>query len=205
MFAAMTDDPIRSRREEYSEATQRALLLAGREAFARNGYQTATIEAISRAARVTRGAFYHHFKDKKALFDAVVVDLQKEAAAAIEARARTKKEIWDRLSEGLDAFLDACVDPVYGRIVVQEGQAVLGNERFREIEESHPMAPLTATLEALQRRSELKLKNVHVLARMVDAMVCKLAVMLLQADSPKKLRAEGREVIGCFLNAIRAK
>jgi AcrR family transcriptional regulator len=204
MLLSMSDTTLRSRREEYAETTRRALLMAGREAFARDGYHSTGIEAISHAARVTRGAFYHHFKDKRALFDAVVVDLQKEAAARIETRAKSKKEIWDRLSEGLDAFLDACVDPIYGRIVVQQGSAVLGDDRFREIEETYPMALLIATLDALKRRGELKFENVRVLGRMIDAMVCKLAVMLLQAENPKAVRKEGREVIRCLLDGIRS-
>ena len=100
----------RTRREEYTEATRQALLAAGRDAFASEGYQAAGIEAISRAARVTRGAFYHHFEDKKALFDAVVVALQIEAAAGIEARAKTQRKVWDRLTEGIDAYLDVCLE-----------------------------------------------------------------------------------------------
>lgn len=200
----MGEDMIRSRREEYAETTRKALLLAGREAFARDGYHATGIEAISRSARVTRGAFYHHFKDKQALFDAVVVDLQKEAAAAIEARAKTKKNVWDRLSEGLDAFLDVCADPVYGRIVVQQGPAVLGEERYREIEEAYPTALLMATLDALKRQGELEFENVRVLGRMIDAMVCKLAVMLVQADNPKAVRRDGREVIRSLLEGIRS-
>ena len=93
----------RSRREEYTEATRQALLSAGREIFAREGFQAAGIEAISRAARVTRGAFYHHFDDKQALFDAVVVAMQVEAAARVEETARVEQKIWDRLSTGIDA------------------------------------------------------------------------------------------------------
>ena len=124
----------RTRREEYTEATRQALLAAGREAFAGEGYQAAGIEAISRSARVTRGAFYHHFEDKKALFDAVVVALQIDAAARIEARAKTQRKVWDRLTEGIEAYLDVCLEPAYARIVIQEAQAVLGNVRYREIE-----------------------------------------------------------------------
>jgi AcrR family transcriptional regulator len=105
----------RTRREEYTEATRQALLSAGRDAFASEGYQAAGIEAISRAARVTRGAFYHHFEDKKALFDAVVVALQIEAAAKIEARAKTQRKVWDRLTEGIDAYLDVCLEPASSR------------------------------------------------------------------------------------------
>src|SRR3954454_15090952 len=103
----------RSRREEYTEATRQALLSAGREIFAGEGYQAAGIEAISRAARVTRGAFYHHFEDKKALFDAVVVVMQAEVAAKVQEKARTQRKEWDRLTEGIDAYLDACLEPAY--------------------------------------------------------------------------------------------
>ena len=197
------DGRTRTRREEYTEATRQALLVAGRDAFAGEGYQAAGIEAISRAARVTRGAFYHHFEDKKALFDAVVVVLQIEAAAKIEARARTHRKIWDRLTEGIDAYLDACLEPAYGRIVVQEAPAVLGNARYRAIEEAHPMALLTATLVALKRQGEIDFEDIDLLSRMVDAMICKMALLLPEAENPKKLRARGQKIIAGLLDSFR--
>jgi AcrR family transcriptional regulator len=192
----------RSRRDEYTEATNQALLSAGRDIFAREGYQAAGIEAISRAARVTRGAFYHHFEDKTALFDAVVVSMQAEAAAKIAERARTQRKMWDRMSVGIDAYLDACLEPAYGRIVIQEAPAVLGNKRYREIEEAYPMALLTATMSALKRKGELVFEDIDLLSRMVDAMICKVALMLPEADDPKKLRARGQKIIGTLLEAF---
>jgi AcrR family transcriptional regulator len=204
MSAVMQENgPARSRREEYTEATRQALLAAGRHAFASEGYQAAGIEAISRAARVTRGAFYHHFDDKKALFDAVVVVMQSEAAAKIETRAKTQRKVWDRLTEGIDAYLDACLEPAYGRIVVQEAPAVLGNARYREIEETYPMALLTATLAALKRQGELDFEDIELLSRMVDAMICKVALMLPEADNPKKLRARAQKIIDSLLGSLR--
>src|SRR5882724_446267 len=191
--------PERSRREEYTEATRQALLSTGRDIFASEGYQAAGIEAISRAARVTRGAFYHHFEDKKALFDAVVVSMQAEAAARIGERARAQQKIWDRLSVGLDA----CLEPAYARIVIQEAPAVLGNERYREIEEAYPMALLTATLNALKREGELDFEDIDLLSRMVDAMICKVALMLPEADHPKKLIERGQKIIGSLLGVFR--
>ena len=195
--------PARSRREEYTEATRQALLAAGRHAFASEGYQAAGIEAISRAARVTRGAFYHHFEDKKALFDAVVVAMQAEAAAEIEQRARTQRKVWDRLTEGIDAYLDACLEPAYGRIVVSEAPVVLGNARYREIEETYPMALLTATLAALKRQGEIDFEDIELLSRMIDAMICKVALMLPGAENPKKLRARAHKIIDSLLGALR--
>src|SRR5260221_4367445 len=118
--------PERSRREEYTEATRQALLAAGRDIFAREGYQAAGIEAISRAARVTRGAFYHHFEDKKALFDAVVVAMQSEAVAKVKEKSLGQRKVWDRMKIGIDAYLDVCLEPAYARIVLREAAAVLG-------------------------------------------------------------------------------
>ncbi|WP_296357741.1 hypothetical protein [Ramlibacter sp.] len=49
------------------------------------------------------------FADKTALFDAVVVLMQTEASASIEARARGQRKVWDRLGAGIDA----CLEPAY--------------------------------------------------------------------------------------------
>lgn len=195
----------RSRRDEYTEATRQALLSAGRDIFAREGYQAAGIEAISRAARVTRGAFYHHFEDKKALFDAVVVALQAETTARIEARGRAQRKISDRMNLGIDAYLDACLEPAYGRIVIREAPTVLGTKRYQEIEEAYPMALLKASLNALKRDGEIDFDDIDLLSRMVDAMICKIALMLPEADHPKKLRERGLKIIGSLLGAFRVK
>lgn len=196
-------NPPKSRREEYTEATRQALLAAGREAFAKSGYQAAGMEAISRAARVTRGAFYHHFEDKRALFDAVVVAMQAEAAAKIEVAARTQRKIWDRLITGIEAYLDACEEPAYARIVIQEAPAVLGEARYREIEETYPTALLLATLRALKRDGELDVEDTDLLGRLVDAMICKVGLLLPQSDDPKKLRRSGQKIVGIVLEAFR--
>jgi AcrR family transcriptional regulator len=193
----------RSRRDEYTEATRAALLAAGRDIFTREGFQAAGIEAISRAARVTRGAFYHHFLDKKALFDAVVVALQAEAAAKTEAAAGARERIWDRLRTGIDAYLDASSDPAYRRLVVQEAPAVLGEARSRAIEEAYPLALLTASLNALKRRGELACDDIDLLGRLVDAMICKLMVLLPEAEDPKDMRARGLKIIMSLLDGHR--
>jgi AcrR family transcriptional regulator len=197
------DRAERSRREEYSEATRHALLSAGRDIFGREGYQAAGIEAISRAARVTRGAFYHHFEDKKALFDAVVVAMQAEAVTTVNERSRKLRKVWDRLFVGIDAYLDVCVEPAYARVVIQEAPAVLGHKRCQEIEEAYPMALLMATMNALQREGELAFNDMDLLGRMVDAMVCKIAIMLPEADDPKRLRDRGQKIIGSLLAGFR--
>lgn len=197
--------PEKTRREEYTEATRQALLAAGREIFAKEGYQAAGIEAISRSARVTRGAFYHHFEDKKALFDAVVVAMQVEAVATVNAKSRMQRKTWERMFAGIDAYLDVCLDPAYARIVIQEATAVLGAKRFQDIEETYPMALLMASINALKREGELVFEDPDLLGRMVDAMICKIALMLPEADNPTQLRERGRKLVASLLEGFRRR
>jgi AcrR family transcriptional regulator len=154
---------------------------------------------------VTRGAFYHHFEDKQALFDAVVVAMQAEAVTTINDKSRGQRRIWDRLFIGIDAYLDVCADAAYARIVVQEAPAVLGARRFQEIEEAYPMALLRASMNALKRDGELDFDDIDMLTNMIDAMICKVALMLPEADHPKKLRERGEKIIASLLEALRAK
>lgn len=197
------NEPEKSRRDENTEATRHALLLAGRELFADMGYQATGIEAISKAARLTRGAFYHHFEDKKALFDAVVVSMQAEAAIKIGTRAKAERNVWSRLSIGIDAYLDASVEPDYRRIVIQEAPAILGDGRYGEIEETYPLAHLIATLKALKRQGEINFDDIDLLSRMIDAMICKMAVMLSESDDPVHLRSQGQQIIDSLLSCFR--
>lgn len=197
--------PEKTRREEYTEATRQALLAAGREIFAKEGYQAAGIEAISRSARVTRGAFYHHFEDKKALFDAVVVAMQAAAVATVNEKSRAQRKTWDRMFAGMDAYLDVCLEPAYARIVIQEAPAVLGAKRCQDIEETYPMALLMASMNALKREGELVFEDIDLLGRMVDAMICKIALMLPEADKPTQLRERGRKIIASLLQGFRER
>ena len=67
------------------------------------------------------------------------------------------------------------------------------------------MALLTASLKALKRDGELDFEDIDLLARMIDAMICKVALMLPEADDPKKLRVRGQKIIGSLLGVYRVK
>jgi AcrR family transcriptional regulator len=194
---------LKSRREEYAEATRQALLSAARELFTKEGYQATNIEAIARAARVTRGAFYYYFEDKKALFDAVVVGLQVEAAQAIAAKARSVTPAWAQLRVGINAYLDACSEPAYRRLVIQEAPAILGTARARAIDETYTLALLMASLHALRRAGELECPDVDLLSRMLGAMICEVALLLPDSASPDQLQENADALIGRVLSAFR--
>jgi AcrR family transcriptional regulator len=123
------------RRQQYSSATKKALVEVAARLFTEQGYAATSLDAIVAGARVTKGALYHHFTGKQALFEAVFEKVEGDAARRIKAALRDRRDPWDKALAGLRAFLTVVQDPTYQRIVIQEGPAILGYERFREQEE----------------------------------------------------------------------
>src|SRR6266545_2719530 len=84
---------VRSRKAEQTEATRSALMAVARELFAQRGYAGVGTEEIVQRARVTRGALYHHFRDKKDLFRAVHEQLEGELVAALGRQLAARPEV----------------------------------------------------------------------------------------------------------------
>lgn len=196
---------IRTRRAEYADATRAALLAAAREIFTREGYQNVAVETISRAARVTRGAFYHHFPDKKMLFEALVVTLQAEAATTIRARAGEQQDAEGQLLAGVTAFLECCMEPAYRRLVIQEGPSVLGSARCREIGEEYPFGLLIASLDALKGKGRFDVENVYLAGRMIGNMICEAALLIEDTEHSAERKQQAIAIIERVLGAFMIK
>ena len=134
LLPKVPDLPGASRRAQYAASTKRALVDAAMEQFSEKGYSATSLDAIVAEAAVTKGALYHHFTGKQALFEAVFERVEADAAAEIAAAVKGVKDPWEKSIEGLRAFLRVVQDPTYRRVVTQEGPSVLGYERFREQE-----------------------------------------------------------------------
>jgi AcrR family transcriptional regulator len=134
---------------EQSQGTRTALLGAARTLFAQRGYADVGTEEIVRAAGVTRGALYHHFADKRALFEAVYEEVERELVQRIAASAvGAASDPLSALHAGAEAFLDACEDPAVQRISLLDAPSVLGWERWREIGVEHGLGLIEATVQA---------------------------------------------------------
>ena len=116
--------------------------------FAEQGYAAAATEEIVRRAKVTRGALYHHFEDKRALFDAVASEVAREIAEKIDAMTPMDDPL-KALIVGTGAFLDACLDPAVRRIYLIDAPAVLGWHRWREIDAPHGVRSLREGVSAM--------------------------------------------------------
>lgn len=107
-----------------AEATAARVLATARELFVARGYADVGLEEVAAAAGVTRGAVYHHYRSKQALFEAVLAEVQREVAEAIAAAATGDAR--EQLERGCRAFLAAAVAPEVRRILLVDAPAVLG-------------------------------------------------------------------------------
>src|SRR3954464_11726349 len=111
---------VKSRREQYSQATRAALVEAATRRFAEHGYAGTALEDVAADIQATRGAVYHHFANKTALFEAVFEQLETEVVQRSSAAAAGASDPWDAAIAALNTYLDDCCDPTYGRLVWQE-------------------------------------------------------------------------------------
>ncbi len=126
---------METRRQRYSEATKRALVEVAERLFTAHGYSATSLDAIAAGADVTKGALYHHFSGKQAIFEAAFERVQSRATTGIADAAAGHPDPWDKAQAGMRAFLGAVQEPGYRQVVVSDGPSVLGHERYREQEE----------------------------------------------------------------------
>ncbi len=151
------------------------LVSAARRLFVDKGYaETGTPEIVA-AAGVTRGALYHHFPDKRALFRAVVEAEGETVAAEITAAATSGDALADLLS-GAGAYLSAMAAPGRTRLLLVETPAVLGAAEARTIDGGHAERTLREGLAAAIAAGALPALPVGALTSLLSAMFDRAAL-----------------------------
>ncbi len=158
-------------RLENSELTQAALRAAGRRMFGELGYDASAVGALCAEAKVTTGALYHHFGDKKGLFAAVAEELDRNLvllAAGVTGKAMAKGgSVWDAFLASVDALLEAGVDPHARRIGLTDAPAVLGADAWIAIRERHGLGAMIGAVQALQGAGVFAAGDPRRLARLI--------------------------------------
>jgi AcrR family transcriptional regulator len=179
-----------TRREEYAALTRQAVLDSAAALFAERGFAGTSLDEVARAARVTRGAVYHHFENKQALFQAVLEALDAQTMAAVADRSASAPSTWDAAIAGLDAFLDRCLDRKYQRICFEEGPTALGFVAWWQHGERHMAGLITAVLETLKTEGLIDVDDIAALGTVVYGAVTAGALNIARADD-KPVAAAG--------------
>lgn len=173
--------------EERTRTTRTALLAAARQHFERDGFAATSLDAIVADAGVTKGALYHHFPTKAALYEGVIVAIQDELTAHVDRNARKAETAWDKVVDGFLAFIEIAPEAGMRRLML-EAPTVLGYERWREIDDERNMPAITAGLVRLEEKGELAFPATSELAEALLAMSNALGTLVAEADDPVATR-----------------
>jgi AcrR family transcriptional regulator len=166
------------------ERTRAALIDAGRALFAERGYAGAGREEIVERAGVTRGAMYHHFHSKEALFQAVYETVEQELCAAIETSAMASRDPIEQLRLGARAFLDAAATGEVRRIVLLDAPAVLPVDVRRRLTEQYGLGMVRHALRIADAAGRLTVGPVDALAQVVMAVLHEAATSIADGEDP---------------------
>jgi len=174
-----------------------------RKLFAERGYAATAIEEVARKARVTRGALYHHFRDKQDLFTAVFLGEEQKLISEIALEAAKNPDAWNRLVSGCKAFLDACLDPAVQRIVLTDAPAVLGWERWREIDAEYGLRMVREGLAAAIDGGFIEKQPVEPLAHLLLGALNEAAMLTAHSRDGSPERKEVAGSVMRLLSGLR--
>lgn len=186
--------------KERTDTTRRSLIEAARTLFVEKSYAETGTPEIAAAAGVTRGALYHHFADKEALFRAVVEQEAESVAAEIESRAPADLPPTEALIEGGEAFLEAMAAPGRTRLLLLDGPAVLGRSAMDGVEAANGNRTLREGLQQAMEAGALRRLPVDALTAQLAAMFDRAALAIEAGANADDHRA----VLTALIDGLRA-
>lgn len=163
--------------------------------FAHAGYGGTSIETVLAATGLSRGALYHHFKDKAALFEAVLEAMEATIADRLRAASIGIADPLAAMRAGGDAWLELSRDPAIKQIVLIDAPAVVGWQKWREIDARFGFGLLKAGLKNLAKAGRLRPDLVEPLSHVLLASMMELALVVSRAEDPAAATESARAAL----------
>lgn len=193
-----------NRRIEMMEENRVKLIAAARKAFAERGYSAASMDDLTAAVGLTRGALYHNFGDKRGLLAAVVNQIDSEMAMRAKAVGAGAQDDWQGLLAEGTAYIEMALDPEVQRIVLLDGPAVLGDPA-RWPSQSNCLQATQATVERLIAQRILKPVDAEAAARLLSSAALNAALWIAASDHPKDVLPKAVEAFQALVTGLLAR
>ncbi|HEX4246150.1 MAG TPA: TetR/AcrR family transcriptional regulator [Acidimicrobiales bacterium] len=192
----MHEDGAPGRRAAHVQDTRRALLDTARKLFAEHGFHGTRTEEVVQGAGLTRGALYHHFRDKEDLFRAVFEEVEAEVDQLLTRRSTDRPtDSWALFRANSEVYLDAAsTNQAYRQVVLIDGPAVLGQKHWSERGEG-PTGKIADYLREAVDEGVLDRQPVEPLAHLLAALGVGSAMYVTHADDPVAAR---QEISACY-------
>ncbi|BBX40842.1 TetR/AcrR family transcriptional regulator [Mycobacterium simiae] len=189
---------------ERSAATRDALISAARRLWGERGYAEVGTPEIATTAGVTRGAMYHQFADKAALFKEVVEVVEQDVMARMarvvaESDAATPA---DMLRAAVDAWLNVSGDPEVRQLILLDAPSVLGWAGFRDVAQRYSLGMTEQLLTEAMKAGQLARQPMRPLAHVLIGALDEAAMFIATSDDPKRARRETRQVLHRLIDGM---
>jgi AcrR family transcriptional regulator len=193
-------------RRDRGDATRRHIVATATRLFTEQGYEAVSIEAVLKACAISRGALYHHFPSKEAVFTAVLEAVEARIAEQVSAAGKDAEDGVDALRRGARVWLDlAREDAAVRRIVLVDAPAAIGWEAWRRLDEHYSLGLLRAGLAMLAEEGRLAADKVDTYAHILLAVLVELALLIARSPDDADAVRRGREAVDRMLDGLLAR
>jgi AcrR family transcriptional regulator len=195
---------MRRTQAERSAATQQALIGAARRLWGERGYAEVGTPEIAEAAGVTRGAMYHQYADKAALFRAVLEAMDVEIIGRIQATvaAAQPKTPADTMHAMANAWLDIAAEPEVRQLMLTDAPSVIGWSEYREMSQGNSVEAAEQLLSAAIEAGQLRPQPLRPLALVLLGAFEEAAMYMARAEDPVRARNEVRAVVRDLIDGL---
>jgi len=186
---------------ERRQATIAAILAAARRRFAQKGFAETTIDDIAEAGGVAKGAVYHHFSSKEEILERVMDQLTEEIAAAVPIAAQGGKDPLDAMTRGTQKYLSLIAEPAARRILLIDGPAVLGWDKWREIDQRHFSRLMRVPMAALLQGKKTP-REIDAICHLLTGAVTEAALVTATAKDPQRTAREMAQSFRALLSGV---
>jgi AcrR family transcriptional regulator len=190
--------------DEWSARTRSAILRAARREFSVRGYERSSVDTIATAASVTKGSVYHHYRDKRALFQAVFEEVEREMVEEINRAAKSRATYVDAIHTGCEVFLETVLEKGVARIVLTDGPSVLGWTKWRAIDSKIGGHSLRRGLSAAMDSGEIVRMDVDALTTLISGALNEAALAIAEAKEPRRARRRVVAALRRLLQGLRS-
>jgi len=188
-------------RKEMIAETRTKLLAGARRAFAECGFADATMDDFTGQVGLTRGALYHHFGDKKGLFEAVVIQIDDEMTARLKLVSGQAPTRWQGLVDECTAYIQMALEPEIQRIVFRDGAAILGDPSTWP-NASGCIAAMTANIAALVEEGIVADIDPEAASRLINGAMCHASQWIANADEPAAVSTRAVQAFNALLDGL---
>jgi AcrR family transcriptional regulator len=186
---------------ERAQSTRDHLLRVASELFSERGFAGTSVELVLERSGSSKGSLYHHFESKEALFEAVLDEMEAWVAAELVTAARNARDPIEALRASCKAWLRLARDPAVRQVVLLDAPAVMGWDRWREIDDRHAFGTLKAAVAETPACRDGG-QSVEVLSHVLLAAVIEMAMLIARSETPRRALASADRTLDQLLSRL---